>query len=148
MIRTSYLALAAAGFLVDSRTATAGTGGQIDWANVPASYLDSSSGKKFLPAGKVVVELASGKLVPHDSPAAAAATKAVLLTTSALEGEKEAALSGYGTVVAGERLREPVAGRCWWSASGAFRRAQNPLERWRTVDLQRPRRDEVSARWN
>jgi hypothetical protein len=101
MIRRTFSNNMSPSFLVDSQHVTRGVGGQIDWANVPVAYQNANNNnKKEIPAGKVMCELASGKLVPFDSPAAAAITKAVLLATSAIEDERQAAISGYGTIVA------------------------------------------------
>jgi hypothetical protein len=92
------------GFIVDFQSMDQGVGGQISWAEVPDAYKDPA-GYKNIPAGKVMVVvptgLTAGKLVPHDSTAAAGATEFCLLTSGAYENSKVAAISGYGTIVGG-----------------------------------------------
>ena len=91
-------------FLVDYHSYDQGVGGQISWADVPASYVDAS-GNKALPAGKIVASLISGanagKLVPSDSPAITTETEYAILISSANEKDRNDAAGGYGTCVAG-----------------------------------------------
>ena len=78
-----------------------GTGVQIDWANVPASYLNASTGKKEIPAWKAIGLLASGgsKAIPRadgTNPATG------FLETPAVEGDTSAPGGGmYSMVVTG-----------------------------------------------
>jgi hypothetical protein len=97
--------LATPGFLVDYHSMIIGTGRQIDWAKTPVSYVDPVTGKKRIPAGKIVVTLPSGLAVPHDSTDADAATSTdvALLTTSADEEywKVDSSMTGYGTIKGG-----------------------------------------------
>jgi hypothetical protein len=135
--RTTNNNLLTPGFWVDPHTLIRGVGGQIYWTDVPAGYINSSTGKKEIPAGKIMVELTTGlgigKLVPNDATSAAAATKAVLLHTSAQEDEKQAAESGYGTLVGGniyENLLPDAAGGPPRVISGALKTLLNAGGQW------------------
>lgn len=86
-----------AGFIVDLHSLDRSNGGrQINWAAVTATNAD---GKKFLPAGTVVGDLAgSGKVGPR----VATTNPAIgLLETDATEGDLTAAITGYGVIVGG-----------------------------------------------
>jgi hypothetical protein len=87
------------GFVVDPSSIEQNPGRQIDWANVAAGYIDAATGKKVLPAGTVIGELlGSGKISPRvvtTNPATG------ILATTAIEGDRSAALSGYGVMVGG-----------------------------------------------
>lgn len=103
MARTNVTGLAGPGFAADRASIDLNTGRQIDWDNVPAGYANSD-GKKVLPAGKAVSEMADGRLVPRvdqDIVANPDRTAVGLLATVAVEGEKQAALTGYGVVIGG-----------------------------------------------
>jgi hypothetical protein len=87
-------------FIADPESVRRSTGRQIDWANVSAT---NSDGKKIVPAGTVVGELLGGGKV---SPRVVTTNPAVgVMETTAVEGEREAALSGYG-VILGAHLYE------------------------------------------
>lgn len=87
------------GFVVDGPSLELNSGRQIDWANVAAGFIDAATGKKVLPAGTVIGELlGAGKISPRvltTNPATG------LLATTAIEGDRSAALSGYGVIVGG-----------------------------------------------
>lgn len=88
------------GFVVDHNSVMTGNGRQIDWANVPDSFKDAVTGKKFLKAGTVMHELtagAVGKLIPRDADHAGN----FLLISDAYEGSKTDSLSGYGVYAGG-----------------------------------------------
>jgi hypothetical protein len=95
-------------FIVDRFREDIDQGHQIDWANVPDSYKNATTGKKVIPAGKVMKRSTGHTYAnSHDSdpmiPAAAAADTEVigLLATDAREGSETAALTGYGIVTSG-----------------------------------------------
>lgn len=87
------------GFAVDHQSMELNSGRQIDWANVAAGYIDAATGKKVLPAGTVVGSLlGNGKISPRvvtTNPAMG------ILATTAIEGDRSAALGGYGVYVGG-----------------------------------------------
>lgn len=87
------------GFAADPDSIELNSGRQIDWANVAAGYIDAATGKKVLPAGTVIGELlGNGKISPRvvtTNPATG------ILATTAIEGDRSAALSGYGVMVGG-----------------------------------------------
>lgn len=71
---------------------------------LPITGLDvatiNGTGAKTLPAGKVMVELTGGKIVPRsDRPGSEVAMG--LLETNAIEGDVSAALTGHGVIVGG-----------------------------------------------
>lgn len=115
MPRTT-IALTSASFVADHDSVERlGGGRQIDWANVNASYIDATSGKKVIPAGTRMGELlGSGKISPRvvtTNPATC------ILETNAVEGAKEHAKSGYGVMVGGVLYEGLLPG-----ASGSPRR--------------------------
>lgn len=64
------------------------------------SAIYPGSGKKFIPAGKAMVELTSGKIVPRsDRPGSE--TCRGFLETNAIQDEVSAALTGYGMIIGG-----------------------------------------------
>lgn len=66
-----------------------------------ATYLSSGSGRKVIPAGTVMVEIvATGKIVPR-AVRPGSENAAMLLWTTATEGTREDALTGYGCLIAG-----------------------------------------------
>lgn len=93
------------GFIADSHSIDLlPTGRQIDWATVGAGYVDATTGKKVIPAGTVMYEVTpDGPLAPADAAGAAPAGERVvgLLATQAGEGDRHAALSGYGVIIGG-----------------------------------------------
>lgn len=88
-------------FIADPHSITREPGGrQIDWSEVSEDYADATTSYKVLPAGKIMVELPSGKLVTRaERPGAEEAIG--ILETSASEGDKGAALTGYGLIIGG-----------------------------------------------
>lgn len=105
MARTTFN-VSSAGFVADPRSVDlVGTGAQVDWAAVNAAFADPVTGKKTLPAGKVMVRQANGKLRPRSQDGAAALgageTIAGLLATAAVEDDPTAALSGHGVIRGG-----------------------------------------------
>ena len=110
MPRTNY-AVSRPHFIADHKSMEGNSGRQIDWANVPAGYVDAATGKKVLPAGTVVGELlGAGKISPRvltTNPATG------ILQTTAVQDAPEHALSGYGVYVGGvvyEALLPDAAG--------------------------------------
>lgn len=99
MGRTTIANVARVGFVADHKSMEQNTGRQIDWANVGAGFLDAASGKKVIPAGTVMGELlGAGKVSPRvvtTNPATC------ILATTATEGAKEHAKTGYGCYVGG-----------------------------------------------
>lgn len=99
MGRTNFNA-SRAGFIADHHSIVRNNGRQIDWANVSASYVDATTGKKVLPAGTVVGDLLSG--TGKVSPRVVTSNPAIgILETAAVEDEKSAAVSGYGIIIGG-----------------------------------------------
>lgn len=86
-------------FIADLASIDRSTGRQIDWTNVSQSFVDATTGRKVLPAGLRVYSTASGKVV--DADGVGAVTLLGLLETSAEEGDRTAALSGYGVILGG-----------------------------------------------
>lgn len=65
-----------------------------------ATYTVSQSGSKVIPAGTVMSQLSSGKLVPRAARPGSEAAIGLLIST-ATENSKNDSLSGYGVVVGG-----------------------------------------------
>lgn len=95
MARTS-VNLSRLPFVADPHSVMRNSGRQIDWANVSATDAD---GNKVVYAGTVVGELlGTGKVSPRvvtTNPATG------IMETTAVEGEQEASLSGYGIIIGG-----------------------------------------------
>lgn len=85
-------------FIADPASAARSTGRQVDWANVDSSFA-GSDGKKVIPAGHRVYETTEGKIIPKQT--AAQEPLLGLIETNAIEGDKSAALSGYGVIIGG-----------------------------------------------
>ena len=85
------------GFIADHTSIVRRGGGvQIDWTNVSTTNAD---GKKYLPAGKAMGTLLGNGLA---SPRVVTTNPAVgLLETDAVQGDPDAALSGYGLIIGG-----------------------------------------------
>lgn len=83
-------------FVADPHSLVRTGGSIVDWANVPASFVDAGTGKKVLPAGTAVAETAAG-LVPRDGTNAATG----LLASDATEGLASDARTGYGVLKGG-----------------------------------------------
>lgn len=120
--------LASPGFIVDPQSVDLNSGRQIDWPNVPAAYVQAESGKKHLPAGKVVLEQADGTLIPRptgDVAQPAGTTLIGVLATSADEDSDVAALTGYGVVIGGVVYEEllPDVNDANWATAGMNRGA-------------------------
>jgi len=100
MPRSTFSDLSAPSFLANPGQEVSDNGHQIDWDNVTAGSgvvpALNAQGKKWLKAGTPVGNLlGSGKIGPRvdtTNPAIG------LLRTNAVEGEPQAALSGYGVV--------------------------------------------------
>lgn len=91
-------------FIADPHSIDRNQGRQIDWASVPASYADPNTGKKILPAGKIMVEISTGPtagMLTTRAERPNAETASCILETQANEGELSASLSGYGCIVGG-----------------------------------------------
>lgn len=86
-------------FIADPASITRSTGRQVDWENVDAAFLNATTGKIELPAGLRVYEQADGKIVDVDGDDGG--TLLGLLETNAIEGDKSAALTGYGVIRGG-----------------------------------------------
>lgn len=86
-------------FIADLSSVERTGGRQIDWANVAAGYIDAATGKKVLPAGTVLGDtLGNGKVSPRvvtTNPAMG------ILETTAIEGDKAMAMSGYSVIKGG-----------------------------------------------
>lgn len=97
---TSIIVDALAGHIVDNATATVTFGG---------------TGSKVIPAGTVMAQVTSGKIVPRsDRPGSETAT--CVLETAADELGENMSLSGYGTLVAGvlyQNLMPDFANAAW-----------------------------------
>jgi hypothetical protein len=89
------------GFVADHHSINLNSGRQIAWGSVPGSYADEVTGKKVLPAGTVVSELANGQLVPTEGGVGGAGGAVGILVSNAVEGAPHHALSGYGVIVGG-----------------------------------------------
>lgn len=101
--RNNYV-FSAPGWVVDSQSIDLNSGRQIDWAQVTAAY-ENSQGIKELPDGTILVELASGKVVPRalgllDGGASAKEASGILLGT-AVEGEGSHVQSMHGMAIGG-----------------------------------------------
>src|SRR5688572_28752663 len=83
-------------FVADPHSIMRNSGRQIDWENVSATNAD---GKKVVYAGTVVGELlGTGKV----SPRVVTTNPAIgIMETTAVQGEAQAALSGYGIIIGG-----------------------------------------------
>lgn len=102
--RTSFSQVSTPGFVGDPGSVRRVPGGrQIDWATVPAAYVDATTGNKVIRAGTPMVEIdATGLMVPRGVGAATAGRTAIgLLTSDAHEGlgvGRSEAMSGYGVI--------------------------------------------------
>lgn len=102
MERTSFSGLASPGFVADPGSVSRSTGRQIDWDEVPASFVNEVTGKKFIPGGTVMDELASGKIIPRPAGEDTEDQTTIgLLATNANEDASAEALSGYGVITGG-----------------------------------------------
>lgn len=92
-------------FVVDPHSIMRSSGRQIDWANVSTT---NAEGKKVIYAGTPVGELLGGGKV---SPRVVTTNPAVgILETTAVEGDRVAALSGYGMIVGGHLYENLLPG--------------------------------------
>lgn len=92
------------GFVADQHSMMRNDGRQIDFATVDDAYIVAATGKKRLPAGTVMYEITpGGKIAEADALGAPPAAEAIvgILVTDAVEGDRSAALSGYGVYVGG-----------------------------------------------
>lgn len=86
-------------FILGQSSVRRGSGRQIDWSAVPDSY-KNADGKKEIPAGQIMAELASGKVIPRVN-VSGAETATCILETYAVEGSRVDAKSGYGDILGG-----------------------------------------------
>ena len=101
MQRTVNKSVSTPGFLADSTTFVRGTGRQIDWDQVPASY-ENADGVKELKAGTVLSVQADDTAFPRaaaDVATTPAHTAQEILQSGAREDSETDALTGYGTIV-------------------------------------------------
>lgn len=100
--------VSAPSFVADPRSVSRSTGRQVDWDAVPAAYTNAVTGKKNIPAGTAVDQIdASGKIVPRPAGANVAGQTTIgILVSNAIEGDKSAALSGYGVLTGGRIYTE------------------------------------------
>lgn len=103
--RQTFAQVSTPGFVADPGNIRREPGGrQIDWANVPASYVEATTGKKIIRAGTPMVAIdATGLIVPRGLGVATAGRTTIgVLTSDAHEdygnGRVEA-LSGYGVII-------------------------------------------------
>lgn len=77
-------------------------GRQIDWANVPTSYIPAGDTKKQIPAGTVMcaTEGGDGEVIPYVD-ALGAETALCLLATNAREDAPQDAHGNYGMLIGG-----------------------------------------------
>lgn len=98
-----YTVISRPGFVVDQASITRGSGRQIDWANVPDTYKNATTGKKHIPAGTSMSKnVANEMIVPRtglDVVATPALKTFMVLTTSAEEGARFVAETGYGVLL-------------------------------------------------
>lgn len=87
------------GFIVDHGSIDRGNGRQIDWANVVNNGTYGESGKRKIPAGTIMGELAGAGLLRPRVVTTNPAT--CILATDAIEDDKAAALTGYGVIKGG-----------------------------------------------
>ena len=86
-------------FVADPASISRSTGRQVDWENVDDAFVNAETGLKELPAGLRVYEQASGKIV--DAAGDSDGTLLGILETNAIEGDRSAALTGYGVIIGG-----------------------------------------------
>jgi hypothetical protein len=99
MAQRNSATLSTPGFVVDLSSITRTFGHQILWADVAAGRVNEA-GKKFIPAGTVMI-LRAGKVLPYADRGAGVETSYGILETNALEGDMNAAISGYGVMNGG-----------------------------------------------
>jgi hypothetical protein len=89
-------------FIVDENSIDRAHGHQIDWTKTGTAFINPITGQKVIPAGTLVVEADDGskKVWPRTNETGAL-TASMILATNAIEGELDAALSGYGFIVGG-----------------------------------------------
>ena len=98
-MRNTYVA-ATPGFIADHQSIVLrGTGVQIDWATVNASFVDANTGKKRLQAGTPVGEVTAGGKVAERVVTTRPAIG--LLATDAVEGARIGANDSYGLIIGG-----------------------------------------------
>jgi hypothetical protein len=93
--RTTYV-VATPGFIVDHSSITRNDGRVVDWPTVAAGFVDPNTGKKRIPAGTLMGEVTPGGMVVPNTAAPIG-----LLASDAVEGDRSAALSGYGIIKGG-----------------------------------------------
>src|SRR5689334_22145888 len=95
-----------ASFIADPASIEQIPGRVVNWDAVDDAFIVASTGKKKLPAGTIVGELADGRICEDGgsdttvSPTDSASTLGILLT-DANEDALEEALTGYGILVGG-----------------------------------------------
>lgn len=112
MSRSTFSEISGPSFLVQQGLEDRDNGHQIDWANITASSgvvpALTAQGKKWLKAGTPVgTALGSGKMGPRvdtTNPAVG------LLATVAVEGEPQAAKTGYGLITGGMVFENLIPG--------------------------------------
>ena len=89
-------------FVVDRTSLIYTTGIKIDWANVPADFVDTETGKKVIPAGTIVKKIGPHAFVPFDADAPLDDTiDAYVLISDAYEDDKRDLHGNYGAIVGG-----------------------------------------------
>lgn len=99
---TSYVSLP--GFVADPASVDRNTGIVINWTNVDAGRKDAN-GKKTIQAGTIMAQESGGKWIPRADVARGGEVAGGILETTAVEGERVAALSGYGCIIGGAIYR-------------------------------------------
>jgi hypothetical protein len=94
-------------FICDPQSLEQIQGRQVSWDGVDDSFIDATTGKKRLPAGTIVDEIAStGKIIEHGgtdnsvSPPESGSTLGILISEANEDAPSEA-LSGYGVLIGG-----------------------------------------------
>lgn len=94
----SYVSLV--GFVADPASVDRNTGIVIDWTNVDSAREDAN-GDKTIKAGTIMAQESGGKWIPRADVSTGGEVAGGILETTAVEGEKIAALSGYGCIIGG-----------------------------------------------
>ena len=90
-------------FIVDENSMDRNAGRLIDWAKVSTMYINPETGRKIVPSGTFMVsdDTPGSDLIWPRRSETGALTAEMLLATDAIEGELDAALSGYGGFIGG-----------------------------------------------
>lgn len=95
-------------FIADPGSVARSTGRQFDWTKVTAAFVNAATGKKHVPAGTVIDQIAAtGKIVPRPAGDDTAGQVTIgILASDANQDHPAESLSGYGVITGGRVYTE------------------------------------------